>query len=75
MDPNSPWGAAFYYVNPSLRSMLWLYEMPTWLLAGLVVGLTLLLSLAGLYFTHRRLHGSEAADLIDNGTVGWFFSG
>ncbi|SNR81019.1 bestrophin-like domain [Hymenobacter mucosus] len=75
MEPSLPWHAAFYPVNPSLPYFLWLYEMPTWLLAVLIVGLTLLLSLAGLYFTHRWLHQSEAPNQIDNGTVGWFFSG
>lgn len=55
--------------------MLWLYEIPTWLLAVFIVGSTLLLALGGLRFVHRRLHVSSAVALIDNGTVGWFFSG
>jgi hypothetical protein len=75
MDATSPWEADLYSVDPTLHRMLWLYEMPTWLLAVLVVSLTILISLLGLYFTHRRLHRSRMATLIDNGTVGWFFSG
>ncbi|MCA8829877.1 DUF4239 domain-containing protein [Hymenobacter sp. BT728] len=55
--------------------MLWLYEIPTWLLALLIIGVTLLISLGGLYLAHRRLHTSSVKTLIDNGTVGWFFSG
>lgn len=55
--------------------MLWLYEIPTWLLAVLIVGGTVLLALGGLRLIHRRLNGSVAVNLIDNGTVGWFFSG
>ncbi|WBO85122.1 bestrophin-like domain [Hymenobacter yonginensis] len=69
------WEASFYSVDPSLQYMLWMYEMPTWLLALCITGTTVLVSLIGLYFAHRRLHGSAAAALIDNGTVGWFFSG
>ncbi len=75
MDTTPAWEAVLYSVDPSIRYMLWMYEMPTWLLAVLIVGLTVVFSLIGLYFTHRRLHGSEAATQIDNGTVGWFFSG
>lgn len=55
--------------------MLWLYEIPTWLLAVVIIGATVLLALGGLRLVHRRLHGSPVAALIDNGTVGWFFSG
>ncbi|MGI4883583.1 MAG: DUF4239 domain-containing protein [Janthinobacterium lividum] len=55
--------------------MLWLYDLPTWLLAVLIIGTSVLLALLGLYFAHRRLHRSGLARLIDNGTVGWFFSG
>ncbi|SFF35116.1 bestrophin-like domain [Spirosoma endophyticum] len=54
--------------------MRWLYNLPTWSLALLIVALFLGLALLGLSFTHRRLHRSGAADSIDNGTVGWFFS-
>lgn len=75
METKPSWEAALYSVDPSLRYMIWLYEMPTWLLALLIVGLTVLISLLGLYVTHRRLHSSRMAALIDNGTVGWFFSG
>lgn len=75
MASASSWEASFYSVDSSLQYMLWMYEMPTWLLALCIMGTTVLLSLVGLYFTHRRLHGSATAALIDNGTVGWFFSG
>jgi hypothetical protein len=75
MDTPSAWEATFYAVDPSVQYLRWLYEIPTWLLAVLTVGLTVLLALVGLRLTHRRLHGSRQAALIDNGTVGWFFSG
>jgi hypothetical protein len=65
----------FYSVDSTARYMLWLYEIPTWLLAVLIVGGTVLLALGGLRLIHRRLNGSVAVNLIDNGTVGWFFSG
>jgi hypothetical protein len=65
----------FYSVDSTARYMLWLYEIPTWLLAVLIVGSTVLLALGGLRLIHRRLNGSVAVNLIDNGTVGWFFSG
>lgn len=55
--------------------MLWLYGLPTWLLALLIVTLFVTLSLSGLYLVHRRLHRTALSDHIDNGTVGWFFSG
>ena len=54
--------------------MRWLYDLPTWFLALLIVAIFLVIALIGLAFTHRRLHRSGAADSIDNGTVGWFFS-
>ena len=65
----------FYPVDSVPPYILWLYELPTWLLAVLLMGATLLLSLGGLRVVHRRLHVSKAVALIDNGTVGWFFSG
>lgn len=65
----------FYPVDSVSAYILWLYELPTWLLAVCIIGLTLLLALGGLRLVHRRLHGSPLAALIDNGTVGWFFSG
>ena len=54
--------------------MRWLYTIPTWSLALLIVSGFLAISLLELAFTHRRLHRSGAADSLDNGTVGWFFS-
>lgn len=55
--------------------MLWLYNLPTWLLLLLIVGLFVGSSLTGLYLVHRKLHTGTLPDEIDNGTVGWFFSG
>ncbi|MGI4742416.1 MAG: hypothetical protein ACRYG7_45240 [Janthinobacterium lividum] len=75
MAATSTGEAVFYDVASFSHYMLWLYEIPTWLLALFIVGLTVLLSLLGLRFIHRRLHVSSAVALIDNGTVGWFFSG
>ena len=75
MEATSIGEGIFYEVASFPRSMRWLYEIPTWQLAVLIVGLTVLLALAGLRFVHRRLHVSPAVALIDNGTVGWFFSG
>ncbi|AUD06156.1 bestrophin-like domain [Spirosoma pollinicola] len=54
--------------------MYWMYNLPTWGLALLIVTFFVVLALLGLTFTHQRLHQSGAADSIDNGTVGWFFS-
>jgi hypothetical protein len=51
-----------------------MYTVPTWSLGLVIVGLFVAIALLGLRFTHRRLHRSGAADSIDNGTVGWFFS-
>ncbi|MBC6613167.1 DUF4239 domain-containing protein [Hymenobacter sp. BT507] len=75
MELGSTWEAALYSVDSTLRYMIWLYEMPSWLLAVLIMGLAVGLSLLGLRLTHRRLHRSRLTTLIDNGTVGWFFSG
>ena len=65
----------FYLVDHSPRVMIWLYEIPIWLLALVIVGATVLLALGGLRLVHRWLHGSSLVAHIDNGTVGWFFSG
>lgn len=54
--------------------MHWMYNLPPWALALLIVTGFLGMALMGLAFTHRRLHQSGAANSIDNGTVGWFFS-
>jgi hypothetical protein len=54
--------------------MRWMYNLPTWALALIIVLVFIGIALMGLSFTHRRLHRSGAADSIDNGTVGWFFS-
>jgi hypothetical protein len=55
--------------------MRWMYSIPTWTLAIIVVAVFVSIALAGLAVTHRRIHRSSVADSIDNGTVGWFFSG
>ena len=54
--------------------MRWMYDLPTWGLASLIVTCFVILALLGLTFTHRRMHRNGAADAMDNGTVGWFFS-
>ena len=54
--------------------MLWIHNLPTWLIAILIVALFVSVSLAGLLAVYRRFHRSTVADQIDNGTVGWFFS-
>lgn len=54
--------------------MLWLYNLPTWLLALLIVTLFVSVALAGLYALYQRRRRSRFTDQIDNGTVGWFFS-
>lgn len=55
--------------------MRWMYDIPTWALALIVVTVFVGLALGGLAIAHRQIHRSVAADAIDNGTVGWFFSG
>lgn len=55
--------------------MHWLYDLPTGALALLIVSVFVGLSLIGLAVVHRLIHRSAAAAAIDNGTVGWFFSG
>lgn len=55
--------------------MLWLYDLPVGMFASLTIILFVGVALGGLALFHRRIHASELADLLDNGTVGWFFSG
>lgn len=62
-------------VKDAMRAMLWLYDLPTGLMALILVGAVLITSLSGLYFIHPRVHASPLANLVDNSTVGWFFSG
>lgn len=62
-------------IQDKLLFVLWLYDLPSWLFALLTMGLFVSLSWAGLFLFHRRLHQGKLATLIDNGTVGWFFSG
>lgn len=54
--------------------MRWIYDIPTWSLALLTMAVFVGVALIGLAITHRRVHRSSAANSIDNGTVGWFFS-
>ena len=58
-----------------MRFMLWLYDLPAWLFALLTMGFFVGISWVGLGLLHRRIHQASFATLIDNGTVGWFFSG
>lgn len=62
-------------VDDKALFMLWLYDLPSWLFALLTMGFFVSLSWLGLLLLHRRLHQGLFATLIDNGTVGWFFSG
>lgn len=62
-------------VEDWMMFMRWMYDLPTWLLAILIVGTFVSLALLGLFVTHRRIHKSSLTTIIDNGTVGWFFSG
>ena len=55
--------------------MLWLYNLPTWLFALLTVGFFVAMAMTGLLIIHRRINQGILAALIDNNTVGWFFSG
>lgn len=55
--------------------MLWLYDLPTWLFAALTITFFVLLALGGLRLFHRRINEGMFATLVDNGTIGWFFSG
>jgi len=55
--------------------MHWLYDLPTWLFGVLAVVVSVAIALISLAFIHPRLHRSPLASLIDNGTVGYFFSG
>jgi len=61
-------------VDDVLLPMLWLYDLPTWLFGLLTVLVFVVPALIGLGFVHRRIHRSELALLLDNGTIGWFFS-
>lgn len=62
-------------VNDPTRFMLWLYDLPSWLFALLTIIFFVGFALLGLLFFHRRINQSRFATMIDNGTVGWFFSG
>lgn len=61
--------------NPDELFMLWLYDLPTWLFALIIIASFVFFGLLGLMLVHRRFNRSAQAALIDNGTVGWFFSG
>ncbi|GEM_PF-97997 len=67
--------SAVHLINDDLLFMRWVYDLPTWLFGLLTVGVFIVLALVGLRLTHNRLSHSSMATLIDNGTVGWFFSG
>lgn len=55
--------------------MHWMYDLPTWVLALLIIAFFVGTALGGLALIHQRLHRQAIASSIDNGTVGWFFSG
>lgn len=61
-------------VDDVLLPMLWMYDLPTWLFGLITVLVFVVPALIGLRFVHRRIHRSELALLLDNGTVGCFFS-
>jgi len=74
--PQPPnWSPLIHAVDDNGLFMIWLYNLPTWLFALLTMSGCVSLALVGLRLIHRRLHASSLATLIDNGTVGWFFSG
>lgn len=54
--------------------MHWLYNLPTWALASLIMIAFVALALLGLTLTRRRRAYDGADQAMDNGTVGWFFS-
>lgn len=54
--------------------MHWLYNLPTWGLALLIVTGFVTLAEVGLILTHRRQSPTPEAAALDNSTVGWFFS-
>ena len=69
------WPPLIYAVDDNGLFMIWLYNLPTWLFAFLTISGFMILALVGLLLIHRRLNAGTFATLIDNGTVGWFFSG
>jgi hypothetical protein len=66
---------SIHLVHDDLLFMRWVYDLPTWLFGLITVGLFVGVAVLGLRITHARLNRSSMATLIDNGTVGWFFSG
>lgn len=64
-------GAGYWWLLGSVDNM------PTWLFGVLCIGGFVRFSLAGLLLVHRRIHQrlTLGATLVDNGVVGWFFSG
>lgn len=74
MVPSGSLDDTLHFVADDMLFMIWMYDLPTWQLALLIVSAFVIISLVGLFFTHRRLHRTAIGDLIDNGTVGWFFS-
>ncbi|QJD80660.1 bestrophin-like domain [Spirosoma rhododendri] len=66
---------SMHLVHDDLLFMRWVYDLPTWLFGLLTVGVFVGAAVLGLRLTHSRLNRSSMATLIDNGTVGWFFSG
>ncbi|AUD01130.1 bestrophin-like domain [Spirosoma pollinicola] len=75
MPQPANWSPLIHAVDDNGLFMIWLYNLPTWLFALLTMSGFVSLSLIGLRLIHRRLNAGTLATLIDNGTVGWFFSG
>lgn len=56
--------------------MEWIHDIPLWLFGVGTIVTFVSLSVLGLYIKHRSVrHLSQGAMMIDNGVVGWFFSG
>ena len=75
MPQPANWSPLIHAVDDNGLFMIWLYNLPTWLFALLTMSGFVSLALVGLRLIHRRLNAGTLANLIDNGTVGWFFSG
>lgn len=75
MPQPANWSPLIHAVDDNGLFMIWLYNLPTWLFALLTLSGFVSLALVGLRLIHRRLNAGTLATLIDNGTVGWFFSG
>jgi hypothetical protein len=57
--------------------MQWIHDLPVWAVGPLCVLGFVLPTIAGLWLVHRHVHErlKVGETLVDNGVVGWFFSG